>query len=390
MLAGTVASLVALSPAARALDVELDDVAPDRVERQRAYARGVLLPGTPDLARLDARLAAKGLSRGSPVYIRIFKETSELELWVAKGERYILLETYPVCHWTGTLGPKIREGDKQSPEGFYTVSSRQMRLIGRWPTAFNLGFPNAYDRVKRRTGSYILVHGGCSSTGCFAMTEAVQEEIYGLAHAAHAAGQTQFQVHVFPFRMTDARMTAESASRWSAFWRDLKPAYDSFERTAIPPRIAVCGNRYLVTDGTPAEIGRDQPLSILPALTAASRAEGSPTCRVPGGREQRLTSATVAEAPVQKPQPQASDAPSAAPAPAARQPVQKAERAQPRPQPTSRASRDERQTRSERPERPERVDRSDRSPTPGDNKPGSNGLGSTIVKGSPRMMTVGG
>ena len=132
-MACAVAGLLLATPA-MAVVVELKDVAADRIERQRAWAQGQTpLPGTPNLANLDGRLAAKGVNKGSPIFIRIFKTEAELELWVRKGERFVLLDTYPICHWTGTLGPKEREGDKQSPEGFYSVTQRQARHTGRWP-----------------------------------------------------------------------------------------------------------------------------------------------------------------------------------------------------------------------------------------------------------------
>lgn len=183
-LVGAACFLVADAPlvTAVALSIELKDVASDRVERQRRAAEGRLpLPGTPDLANFAQRLASKGLEAGEPVFIRIFKAESELELWMRKGSRFVLLDIYPICQWSGTIGPKIREGDKQNPEGFYSVRLRQLHLRGRWPRALNLGFPNPYDRGLARTGSTFLVHGGCSSVGCFAMTNAVMEEIYALS-----------------------------------------------------------------------------------------------------------------------------------------------------------------------------------------------------------------
>src|SRR5262249_17473826 len=159
---------------AQAITIEIDDVASDRIERQRAFADGALpLPGTPDLGHLGDRLAARGLNAGAPVFIRIFKAESELEVWLLRGSQYELFATYPSCQWSGTVGPKLREGDKQNPEGFYSVGPRQLHRVGRWPRSLNIGFPNSFDRAYGRTGSYILVHGGCSSIGCFAMTNAV-------------------------------------------------------------------------------------------------------------------------------------------------------------------------------------------------------------------------
>lgn len=279
---GAALCLFAGNPA-RALDVELDDVAPDRVERQRAYTRGQLpLPTTPDLSQLDERLTAKGLVKGRPVFIRIFKASSELEIWM-QGEKdrgYVLLDTYPICHWTGTLGPKLREGDKQSPEGFYSVSIRQMRLVGRWQKAFNIGFPNPHDQLNKRTGSFILVHGGCSSVGCFAMTEQVQEEIFELAKAAVTSGQERFHIHIFPFRMSEETLAAHAGNTWVPFWRDLKAGYDSFERTHMPPKIAICEQRYHVTDADAGDVADTKSMSILRPV-AGSRAPGSaPACIV--------------------------------------------------------------------------------------------------------------
>ena len=264
-----------------AIDIELNDVAADRVERQRAYTRGQLpLASTPDLERLDARLAEKGLTKGRPIFIRIFKASSELEIWMQreKDKSFVLLDTYPICHWTGTLGPKLREGDKQSPEGFYSVSVRQMRLVGRWQKAFNIGFPNTHDQLNKRTGSFILVHGGCSSVGCFAMTERVQEEIFELAKAAVTAGQEKFHVHIYPFRMTGETMAAQAGHAWAGFWRDLKAGYDSFERTHLPPKVAICEQRYHITDGEPGDIGDAKPVSILRPTTVRTTVGSAPAC----------------------------------------------------------------------------------------------------------------
>lgn len=256
------AALFALPMPARALVVELKDVAPDRIERQRAWGQGLVpLPGTPNLANLDARLAVSGLTKGSPLFLRIFKAESELELWMRKGERFVLLDTYPICHWTGTLGPKEREGDKQSPEGFYSVTPRQARHVGRWRKALNLGFPNPLDQRLQRTGSYILLHGGCSSTGCFAMTDPILDEIYSLASAALRDGQGRIHIHIFPFRMTAAKLAEHNQHPWREFWGDLKAGYDSFERTRVPPKIAICDKRYVVWDGLPGQGGDTRPLS---------------------------------------------------------------------------------------------------------------------------------
>ncbi len=257
---------------AGAVSIELKDVAPDRVERQRKAAEGMLpLPGTPDLSRFDERLAEKGLKVGDPLFIRIFKVESQLEIWMQKEDRFVLFATYPICHWSGTIGPKIREGDKQAPEGFYTITRRQLHLAGRWPRSLNLGFPNVLDKTLSRTGNYILIHGGCSSVGCYAMTNTVIEEVFRLTSGSLAAGQTYVPVHVFPFRMTPVNMAQHTSSEWAPFWANLKEGYDAFERTRVPPRVSVCDGHYQIRDTAPGEVGAPSPLGWCGATAAALR-----------------------------------------------------------------------------------------------------------------------
>ncbi len=240
----------------KALEIMLHDVASDRVERQRSYARGAVpLPGTPDLSDIAGRLARKGLKRGDAVFLRLFKASSELEVWLRRDTQFTLLDIYPICHWTGTLGPKIREGDKQSPEGFYSIASSQIRLVGRWRNAFNLGFPNPLDRTLKRSGSHILIHGGCSSTGCFAMTDQVQAELYDLLQSAFQGGQKHVHVHVFPFRMTEENLALHKDHPAARSWTELKAGYDAFESTRMPPRVALCGPRYSITAAEPGDPG---------------------------------------------------------------------------------------------------------------------------------------
>ncbi len=195
--------------------------------------------------RIDGALAKKGLSFGSPVYIRIFKEEAELEVWLQHGARYELFKTYPVCALSGTLGPKEREGDAQSPEGFYSVTRPKLNPASHYHLAFDIGYPNAYDRSLGRTGSFIMVHGNCVSIGCFAMTDEGIEEIYSLADAALAKGQASFAVHVFPFRMTEDNTRRHASSTWAPFWSDLRIGYDAFEAKHVPPDVGVNGGRYI-------------------------------------------------------------------------------------------------------------------------------------------------
>jgi murein L,D-transpeptidase YafK len=239
-----VAFAVVAAPA-KALVIELKDVAADRVERQRAAASGALpLPNTPNVADFTDRLREKGVRLSAPVVIRVFKSESELEVWKEKDGAFILFATYPICHWSGSVGPKMRDGDKQAPEGFYTVNRAQTRHVGRWPKSLNIGFPNILDQSQARTGDNILIHGGCSSVGCFAMTNPVMDEIHNLTDAAIDGGQEYVPVHVFPFRMTDENMKANAQSPWMGFWSNLKEGYDAFEQMRKPISVSVCDGRY--------------------------------------------------------------------------------------------------------------------------------------------------
>lgn len=194
---------------------------------------------------LERTMANKGMRLGSPIFIRIFKESDELEVWVMRGSTFSLFKIYTICDYSGSLGPKEREGDKQSPEGFYRVGVSQLNPWSKFHLAFNLGYPNEYDLAHGRTGRSLMVHGRCSSVGCFAMTDYRMEEIYTLADAALAHDQDSFAVHIFPFRMTEANMQQHRKNPWYPFWRNLQEGYDLFERTANPPRVAVDENRYI-------------------------------------------------------------------------------------------------------------------------------------------------
>ncbi len=307
-------ALIVAAPPGFAVTIELDDVAPDRIERQRAFADGALpLPGTPRLGHLDQRLANLGVKMGVRIFLRIFKAESELEVWVHTGKHYKAFATYPICHWAGTLGPKLREGDKQNPEGFYSVGRRQLRRQGRWPHSLNIGFPNQFDRAHKRTGSYILLHGGCSSIGCFAMTNAVMAEIFTLVRAAIRRGQPRVPIHVFPFRMTAANLRKQEGQPWFAFWANLKQAYDAFEATKVPPRIGLCDKRYVIEPMGPGDIGalgRNSPLRRvsrrggLKRACAAARQLADPSRQYgPTSARQGLATQNVVSATPVKPRP---------------------------------------------------------------------------------------
>lgn len=247
---------------------EQDMIRFERWQRFTYSSLGWTWPGTPDLSALDERLAAAGAKLGAPVLVRIFKREFELEVWLKKGDRFERFATYPICKWSGRLGPKVRQGDRQAPEGFYTVDGKALNPNSRWYRSFNLGFPNTHDRALRRTGSFIMVHGGCSSIGCYAMTNAQMGEIWKIITGALDGGQKRFQTQVFPFRLTQANLAARTGDADSEFWQSLQPGYDLFEQTGVPPRISICNKRYAFEPGTAGADGSAELETRCPARTA--------------------------------------------------------------------------------------------------------------------------
>jgi murein L,D-transpeptidase YafK len=196
---------------------------------------------------METELAEKKPERGSPVFIRAFKEERELELFIenkATG-KFELFRTYPIAAASGQLGPKLAEGDRQVPEGFYFSGAGDMNPNSSFHLSFNINYPNAYDRAHDRTGTYIMVHGSNISIGCLAMTDEKIEEIYGLCQAALDKGQPFFRVHIFPFRMTPERMAAADGSPHLPFWENLKTGYDLFEKNKVPPNATVRDKEYV-------------------------------------------------------------------------------------------------------------------------------------------------
>lgn len=212
-------------------------------------------------------MRAKGMSTTAPIMVRIFKEEATLEVWKQKDNgRYDLATSYDICKWSGKLGPKFTEGDRQAPEGFYTVRPHQMNPQSSYHLSFNIGFPNAYDRAHGRTGQHLMVHGACSSAGCYSMTDEQVEQIYAFARDAFKGGQTDFQIQAFPFRMTAANMARYQDDPNYEFWTMLKEGYDHFEITKVPPKVDVCGKRYVFNQIAPAGTAFS-PTAACPATT---------------------------------------------------------------------------------------------------------------------------
>ena len=191
-------------------------------------------------------LAAMDTSAEAPMLVRVFKESSELEVWKPDSRgRYRLFKTYTICKWSGELGPKIKEGDYQSPEGFYNVTPGMMNPKSSYYLSFNTGFPNKFDRAYGRTGTDLMVHGDCKSVGCYAMTDDQMKEIYALARESFNGGNTSFKLELYPFRMTVENLTRYATNPNIAFWRNLKEGYDILAAKGAPADVQVCEGKYV-------------------------------------------------------------------------------------------------------------------------------------------------
>jgi murein L,D-transpeptidase YafK len=208
--------------------------------------------------QLLAEMVSKDMDLQSPILVRLFKQEAELEVWKQnRSGRFALLKTYPICRWSGDLGPKVREGDRQAPEGFYSITPAQMNPQSAYYLSFNTGFPNAYDRVLGRSGSQLMVHGDCSSRGCYAMTDEQIAEIYSLGRESFFGGQRAFQFQAYPFKMTPVNMAKHRNNPNMPFWKMIKEGYDDFEVTRQEPKVDFCEKRYVFDAAKPPNATRD-------------------------------------------------------------------------------------------------------------------------------------
>lgn len=215
-------------------------------------------------SQMLARLRARNMPQASPILVRLFKEESELEVWKEDASgRYALLKVYPICRWSGALGPKVAEGDRQAPEGFYPITPGLMNPNSNYYLAINTGFPNVYDRANNRHGAFLMIHGDCSSRGCYAMTDEEIGEIYALARDSFAGGQKEIQLQAYPFRMTPANMARHRNNPNFAFWKMIKQGNDDFLASRMEPKVDVCDRHYVFDAVSPGNPGR--PLAFNPS-----------------------------------------------------------------------------------------------------------------------------
>jgi murein L,D-transpeptidase YafK len=208
-------------------------------------------------------LRQKKMPKYSPIVVRVFKEEAELEVWKQDTTGlFQILKIYPICRWSGDLGPKLQAGDRQAPEGFYSITPGLMNPNSNYYLAINTGFPNSFDKANKRDGSLLMIHGDCSSSGCYAMTDEQISEIYALARDS-LSGRPSFQVQAYPFRLTPANLARHRTNPSLAFWKMLKIGNDHFETTHLEPKVDVCDRLYAF-DAQPPPNSRS-PLVFNPA-----------------------------------------------------------------------------------------------------------------------------
>ena len=250
-------------------------------------ACGGLMPGSksrgyqPINSSTVAAIERIGSAPGRGTMIRIFKESSELELWkeTATGT-YKLFKTYEICAWSGVLGPKVKEGDRQSPEGFYNITPALLNPNSNYYLSFDTGFPNKFDRAHGRTGSDLMIHGDCSSRGCYSMTDEAIAEIYAIVRESFEGGNATVQLQIFPFRMTPANIARHADNPNMTFWRSIKEGYDRFEIAHVPPSWDVCEKRYVFG----------------PTRETAQALEAAGTCPAPSASDTMIAALTKKQA----------------------------------------------------------------------------------------------
>jgi murein L,D-transpeptidase YafK len=255
-------------------------------------------------AQLLSLLRQKRMPTRSPIILRIFKEEAELEVWKQDiTGHFELLKIYPICRWSGDLGPKMHEGDRQTPEGFYTITPKLMNPNSNFYLAINTGFPNAFDKANNRDGTFLMIHGNCASSGCYAMTDEQIGEIYSLARDSLRGGRPSFQVQAYPFRLTPANLARHRTNPHMAFWRMLKIGNDHFEATHLEPKVDVCDRRYVFDAQQPRSSPNPlvfDPIGKCPAFVVNTKIAGAALAKQRADEAEfaRLVESNVLVAPI--------------------------------------------------------------------------------------------
>jgi hypothetical protein len=182
---------------------------------------------------------------------RVFKDKHHLEVWAndTKGAPMKKIATYRACAMSGDLGPKHREGDRQVPEGFYRIE--YFFPDSAFHLAAKVSYPNALDRATGDPvpGGDIMIHGGCASIGCIALTDERIEELWVIGSSVIYKGEP-IHVHIFPSRDMDALIEDDAWAKNRAFWENLREGFQAFEADKRLPNIRIGFHRKYEVDAT--------------------------------------------------------------------------------------------------------------------------------------------
>ena len=176
-----------------------------------------------------------------------YKDLDRLDLFAKSTaqEQYKLIQQYPICARSGKLGPKKAEGDKQVPEGFYTIN--RFNPKSKFYLSLGVNYPNAFDLAHNYTGSDIFIHGKCETVGCLPMTDDLMKEIYLYALWAKDSGQQNIPVYIFPFEMTEENMLIykpQVNDDTFSFWQNIQQGYLLFQESKKEVTFEVIDRKY--------------------------------------------------------------------------------------------------------------------------------------------------
>ncbi|MNK68211.1 L,D-transpeptidase catalytic domain [compost metagenome] len=201
---------------------------------------------------LRTDLVAKKIGHSPFMIINAYKAEGKLEIWLKNGSDkvYQLFKTYDFCEHSGTLGPKVIEGDGQTPEGFYYINV--FNPMSNFHLSLGINYPNSVDNFRtgkdRKTGGDIYIHGSCVTVGCIPLTDEKIKEVYLLAMFSSDLKSKKVPVNIYPFKMTDQNMKKYSAEfpTQVTFWKSLQPVFLAFEQNKTQPNVNEVKGEYLL------------------------------------------------------------------------------------------------------------------------------------------------
>jgi len=201
---------------------------------------------------LQADLKKAGVKGKFDLYIAAYKTEGKFEVWLKTSAQqpYQLFKTYDFCAHSGTLGPKVFEGDLQTPEGFYHINV--FNPESNFHLSLGINYPNKVDAVRtgknQKPGGDIYIHGACATVGCIPLTDEKIKEVYILAVEAQNAGQKEIPVHIYPFKLTNANLKKYSAiyPQHKSLWETLQLGYTYFEQHKSLPIINQVKGNYIM------------------------------------------------------------------------------------------------------------------------------------------------